>query len=163
VATLAAEETTPEPGHLTSPPPLAPSTPLHAQSTPPPTPGTPDDDLWIERELRRRAKKRAAADAGAGPTVVAPAVAKAQQTARGEGTASDAVEIGYRRFLAAFFTLILLEGLALGGAGFLPDEVDAWVAGVLYPTFSPTVGLFLLASSIYGVWKSKQGDGGGLS
>jgi hypothetical protein len=96
---------------------------------------------------------------------VAPAVAKARETAAGGGNTADAIEVGYRRFLGAFFTLILLEGLALGGAGFLPDEADAWVASVLYPTFSPTVGLFLLASSIYGVWKAKQGDGGegGLS
>jgi hypothetical protein len=135
------------------------------QARPPPVPGAPEEDLWIERELRRRAKKRAAAEKGAGPTVVAPAVAKARETAAGGGNTADAIEVGYRRFLGAFFTLILLEGLALGGAGFLPDEADAWVASVLYPTFSPTVGLFLLASSIYGVWKAKQGDGGegGLS
>jgi hypothetical protein len=120
-----------------------------------------DDDLWIERELRRRAKKRAAVDKGSGPTVVAPAVAKARATAAGEGTALDAAEIGYRRFLGAFGAFILLEGLVLGGSGFLPDAWDAWISGSLYPSFSPTVGIFLVFSSAYGVWKAKQGDGGG--
>ena len=116
--------------------------------------------MWIERELRRRAKKRAAADKGAGPTVVAPAVAKARATAAGEGTALDAAEIGYRRFLGFFGVAILLEGLVLGGSGFLPDEWDAWITNSLYPSFSPTVGIFLVFSSAYGVWKSSQGDGG---
>lgn len=120
-----------------------------------------DDDLWIERELRRRAKKRAAADKGAGPTVVAPAVEKARATAAGGGTAMDAAEVGYRRFLGAYGVFILLEGLVLGGSGFLPDAWDAWISGTLYPSFSPTVGVFLLFSSAYGAWKAKQGDGGG--
>ena len=132
------------------------------QAKPSPAPASAaDDDLWIERELRRRAKKRAAADKGAGPTVVAPAVAKARATAAGEGTALDAAEVAYRRFLGAYGAFILLEGLVLGGSGFLPDSWDAWIAGTLYPSFSPTVGVFLACSSAYGVWKAKQGDGGG--
>ena len=97
---------------------------------------------------------------GRNDPVVAPAVAKARATAAGEGTALDAAEIGYRRFLGFFGVAILLEGLVLGGSGFLPDEWDAWITNLLYPSFSPTVGIFLVFSSAYGVWKSSQGDGG---
>lgn len=38
--------------------------------------------------------------------------------------------------------------------GFLPEALDAAVRDYLYPSFSPQMGLFLGASSLYGLWKT---------
>lgn len=44
--------------------------------------------------------------------------------------------------------------------GFLSEAADQFAQDVVYPAFSPTVILFLLISSAYGLWKTKfQGDG----
>jgi len=37
--------------------------------------------------------------------------------------------------------------------GFLPEAADQFAQDVVYPSFSPTVGFFLLLSSLYGIWK----------
>ena len=37
--------------------------------------------------------------------------------------------------------------------GFLPERLDRFAEAVLYPSFSPTVGVFLLCSAGYGLWK----------
>ena len=37
--------------------------------------------------------------------------------------------------------------------GFLPEAADQFAQGVVYPSFSPTVGFFLLLSTAYGIWK----------
>ena len=37
--------------------------------------------------------------------------------------------------------------------GFLPEAVDRFAQDVVYPSFSPTVGFFLLLSTAYGIWK----------
>ena len=37
--------------------------------------------------------------------------------------------------------------------GFLPEAADQLAQNVVYPAFSPSVGFFLLLSSIYGIWK----------
>lgn len=39
------------------------------------------------------------------------------------------------------------------GVGFLPEEWDEFFVNTLYPTFTPTVGLFLLLAAGYGVFK----------
>lgn len=38
-------------------------------------------------------------------------------------------------------------------AGFLPEEWDTFLVNTLYPSFTPTVGLFLLGAAGYGVVK----------
>ena len=38
-------------------------------------------------------------------------------------------------------------------AGFLPEEWDSFLVNTLYPSFTPTVGLFLLGAAGYGVVK----------
>lgn len=38
-------------------------------------------------------------------------------------------------------------------AGFLPEEWDTFLVNTLYPSFTPTVGLFLLGAAGYGVIK----------
>ena len=37
--------------------------------------------------------------------------------------------------------------------GFLPEAADRFAQDVVYPSFSPTVGFFLLLSTAYGIWK----------
>ena len=107
----------------------------------------------VNSPQRRRQKKRQQQ----GPKVVAPAVEKAKGAA--VPTATDAAETLALRFLALFFGVILVEGVLLAASGFLPDEADAFIERTLYKTFSPTVGVFLTCSSVYGLWKSRQGEG----
>lgn len=117
-----------------------------------------DDDLWIEQELRRRKKARSGGanknKSGGGPNVIAPAVSRA----KGEAAAqpADGAEAAALQFLGAFFFVLLLEGLALAASGFFPENVDAFITEKIYPSYSPQLGVFLLCSSLYGLWKSKQ-------
>lgn len=114
-----------------------------------------DDDLWIEQELRRRKKSRGPkGKGGGGPNVIAPAVSRA----KGETAAkpADGAEAAALQFLGAFFFVLLLEGLALAASGFFPENVDAFITERIYPSYSPQLGAFLLCSSLYGLWKSKQ-------
>ena len=113
-----------------------------------------DDDLWIEQELRRRKKARGAKSKSGGPNVIAPAVSRA----KGEAAArpADGAEAAALQFLGAFFFVLLLEGLALAASGFFPENVDAFIPERVYPSYSPQLGVFLLCSSLYGLWKSKQ-------
>ena len=39
-------------------------------------------------------------------------------------------------------------------AGFLSDELDQFALDVVYPSFSPTVAVFLLGAAGYGAWKA---------
>ncbi|CAN6481789.1 unnamed protein product [Victoria cruziana] len=49
--------------------------------------------------------------------------------------------------------LILLEGIILAASGFLPEEWDNLFVKYLYPSFTPTVVLFLGGTVAYGVLK----------
>jgi hypothetical protein len=114
-----------------------------------------DDDLWIEQELRLRKRARSPKNKnGAGPNVIAPAVSRA----KGEAAArpADGAEAAALQFLGVFFAVLLLEGLALAASGFFPESVDAFITERVYPSYSPQLGAFLLCSSVYGLWKSKQ-------
>lgn len=42
--------------------------------------------------------------------------------------------------------------------GFFPDAVDQFVQDYVIKAFSPTIGLFLLCSSGYGLWKTRQDE-----
>ena len=125
-----------------------------ATSTSPNSTNKDDDDLWIEQELRRRKKARGAKSKSGGPNVIAPAVSRA----KGETAAqpADGAEAAALQFLGAFFVVLLLEGLALAASGFFPESVDAFITEKIYPSYSPQLGVFLLCSSLYGLWKSKQ-------
>ncbi|KAG6553822.1 hypothetical protein Mapa_004739 [Marchantia paleacea] len=55
--------------------------------------------------------------------------------------------------LVFVFALIILEGIGLAASGFLPEEWDDFMIKVIYPIFTPTVGVFLGGAAAYGVWK----------
>ncbi|KAG6520739.1 protein LPA2-like [Zingiber officinale] len=54
--------------------------------------------------------------------------------------------------------LILVEGIALAASGFLPEEWDGFFVKFLYPSFTPTVLLFLVGTVGYGVFKYLQAE-----
>ncbi|XP_058104613.1 protein LPA2 [Magnolia sinica] len=54
--------------------------------------------------------------------------------------------------------LILVEGIALAASGFLPEEWDKFFVKYLYPSFTPTVFLFVGGTVAYGVVKYLQGE-----
>ncbi|KAJ0099534.1 hypothetical protein Patl1_19937 [Pistacia atlantica] len=47
--------------------------------------------------------------------------------------------------------VILLQGITLAASGFLPEELDKFFVKYLYPTFTPTVVLFVAGTVAYGV------------
>lgn len=50
---------------------------------------------------------------------------------------------------------IFAEGLLVAGSGFLPESIDDFIAARIFPAFTPTLGVFLLVSVAYGLFKSK--------
>ena len=37
--------------------------------------------------------------------------------------------------------------------GFLPESADRFATDIIYPAFSPQMGIFFVCSTAYGVWK----------
>jgi len=73
-------------------------------------------------------------------------------------TPGQDLEANTVKFLALLFVIFFCEGIFLAIAGFLPEAADNFATTYVYPAFSPTLGLFLLISVIYGVVKTRQGD-----
>ncbi|KAL2329376.1 hypothetical protein Fmac_022803 [Flemingia macrophylla] len=57
-----------------------------------------------------------------------------------------------------FGLVILVEGIALAASGFLPEEWDQIFVKYLYPSFTPTVFLFVAGAVAYGVFKYLQNE-----
>ncbi|CAK9318352.1 unnamed protein product [Citrullus colocynthis] len=54
--------------------------------------------------------------------------------------------------------VILVEGIVLAASGFLPEEWDKFFVKYLYPSFTPTVSLFVAGTVAYGVLKYLQNE-----
>lgn len=52
---------------------------------------------------------------------------------------------------------ILTEGIILGASGLLPEGWDEVLVKYIYPSFTPTVGLFLIGAVFYGLFKYFDG------
>ncbi|KAK6936332.1 hypothetical protein RJ641_033362 [Dillenia turbinata] len=57
-----------------------------------------------------------------------------------------------------FGAVILVEGIALAASGFLPEEWDKFFVKYVYPSFTPTVFLFVAGTVFYGVFKYLQNE-----
>ncbi|KAF9616696.1 hypothetical protein IFM89_031713 [Coptis chinensis] len=55
-------------------------------------------------------------------------------------------------------SLIIIEGLALAASGLFPEEWDKFFVKYLYPSFTPTVFLFVAGTVVYGVLKYLEGE-----
>lgn len=56
-----------------------------------------------------------------------------------------------RRGLNPFFGLPSLV------QGFMSESLDQFATDIVLPAFTPTLGLFLAISTLYGLWKASQG------
>ncbi|KGN57284.1 protein LOW PSII ACCUMULATION 2, chloroplastic [Cucumis sativus] len=54
--------------------------------------------------------------------------------------------------------VILVQGIVLAASGFLPEEWDKFFVKYLYPSFTPTVSLFVAGTVAYGVLKYLQNE-----
>ncbi|CAM6016624.1 unnamed protein product [Sphagnum balticum] len=68
------------------------------------------------------------------------------------------IETAYALSLGFLGILIFVEGIILAASGFLPEEWDGFLVTTLYPSFTPTVGVFLAAAVAYGLFKTQGGE-----
>ncbi|XP_077235583.1 low psii accumulation2 [Tasmannia lanceolata] len=86
------------------------------------------------------------------PTVLLP---------QGGDSRSEKENVNENAFLLTWLGLgflIFVEGIALSASGFLPEEWDKFLVKYLYPSFTPTVFLFVGGTVVYGVLKYLQGE-----
>ncbi|KAK7341062.1 hypothetical protein VNO80_23986 [Phaseolus coccineus] len=60
--------------------------------------------------------------------------------------------------MLGFGIVIFVEGIGLAASGFLPEEWDKIFVKYLYPSFTPTVLLFVAGTVSYGVFKYLQNE-----
>lgn len=126
-----------------------------------------EEPVAAEALLRRKKGSKAASKAAggggmggdskkAGPTVIAPL---RDQIYNDEPlTEEQKAEGAVVSTLAILFVVILAEGIFLAGSGFMSEGADQFAQDIVFPAFSPTLGLFLLISSAYGVWKTRGNE-----
>lgn len=111
-----------------------------------------DDDILIEQQMLKKRKSKKGD--GEKPFTV---VSATRDQVYGDGPISEAqkLETTIISILSFLFLLILGEGIFLGASGFLSERADQFAQDVVYPLFSPTLGVFLAGSSAYGLWKTR--------
>eukprot|EP00271_Cylindrocystis_brebissonii_P015493 TRINITY_DN38402_c0_g1_i1.p1 TRINITY_DN38402_c0_g1~~TRINITY_DN38402_c0_g1_i1.p1 ORF type:complete len:228 (+),score=24.88 TRINITY_DN38402_c0_g1_i1:236-919(+) len=65
------------------------------------------------------------------------------------------VEGAFLVALGLLLSVVFAEGTFLGISGFLPEDLDKIATSVVYPAFTPTVGVFLLVAVAYALFKVK--------
>jgi len=117
------------------------------------------DDIQIEQLMasKRKSKKGQAPE----PAKPYKVVSAQRDSVYGDQPMSQMqqLETTVVQGLGLLFLLILAEGIFLGASGFMSAEMDQLATDVVYPLFSPTLAVFLAGSSLYGLWKTKEGDG----
>lgn len=117
-----------------------------------------DDDIQIEQMMasKRKSRKGQAVE----PAKPYNVVSATRDSVYGDKPPSQIqqVETTVVQGLGLLFLLILAEGIFLGASGFMSAEMDALAQDVVYPLFTPTLGLFLAGSSAYGLWKTREDD-----
>lgn len=118
------------------------------------------DDIQIEQMMaskRKSKKNRSSAPVSAKPYNV---VSAQRDAVYGDQPMSQIqqLETAVVQGLGLVFLLILAEGIFLGASGFMSAEMDQLAQDVVYPLFTPTLGLFLAGSTAYGLWKTKEED-----
>ncbi|GAX83436.1 hypothetical protein CEUSTIGMA_g10861.t1 [Chlamydomonas eustigma] len=105
----------------------------------------------LEEKIRnRRGKKGGKVE----PQVKVNAPVVDAVTGKAPATPESQYETAAVLTLFYFFLAILVEGLLLAGSGFFPEEWDQFIQDKIYPSYSPTVLLFLSMSSFYGLFKT---------
>ncbi|PNW87025.1 hypothetical protein CHLRE_02g105650v5 [Chlamydomonas reinhardtii] len=111
-----------------------------------------DGDAAALEALEARIKSRRKGRVEPKVKVNAPAVDVA--TGKAPVDAASEAEQSYLTFLSIYFIWTLVLGLALAGAGFLPEAMDIWIQDNLYPNYSWVILGFLGLSSLYGLYKT---------
>jgi hypothetical protein len=116
-----------------------------------------EDVLVIEQQMMKNKKKNKKKSGDSKPYTV---VSATRDSVYGDGpqSALQQFETNVIGFLGLLFGVILLEGIFLGASGFLSEEADQFAQDVVYPLFSPTLGLFLAGSTAYGLWKTREDE-----
>ncbi|XP_058765260.1 protein LPA2-like [Vicia villosa] len=86
-----------------------------------------------------------------------PALVKEQEPVQQEEE-QGAYENAFILAWLGFGSVILVEGLALAASGIFPEEWDKIFVKYLYPSFTPTVFLFVAGAIAFGVVKYKQNE-----
>ncbi|PNH11596.1 hypothetical protein TSOC_001566 [Tetrabaena socialis] len=126
----------------------APAAKAPAKAAPAPSVADKDAEALEALESRIRSRRRVEAKVKVNAPEVDVATGKTPATAEGEA------EQFYLAFLSLYFVGVLIGGLLLAGAGFLPEEADLWITEQVYPAYSWIILGFLALSSLYGLFKT---------
>lgn len=116
--------------------------------------------MAAEQLLRRRKPSKGGEGKGSGsgsgkqgPTVISPV--RDQVYGGGPLTPEQKAENTVVATLAVLFFVILAEGIFVAGSGFMSESLDQFATDIVLPAFTPTLGLFLAISTLYGLWKTR--------
>ena len=116
-----------------------------------------DDELLIERQIGGKRKPKPKAPTPAPGSYKVISAQRDQVYGGGPLNEIQKFENGIITYLTIVFCVILAEGIYLAASGFLTPELDQFGMDIVYPAFAPTLGLFLVSSSLYGLWKTGSG------